>query len=227
MTLITPNPCYEIEIRGPLSVRARSELVRVLNERGAELKSERARRESYIFEAVKDGSLDLRLRKAESGPELVLKRGPQRLAIARWKHTVGLRQDVDFKELLEFFAHYGYKAGRVVRRDYTTYTWSPWSAAYSFKIVLAEVPDFEEYNYFEIERAVADREMIGPAVDQVHRVATELGLTCWSSEEYAVYLGDLKQVDRRYEWIPKHEVSFDGVLDQFPLLGLKSGLGGD
>ena len=226
MAIRVPNPCYEVEIRGPLqSERAQRALEAALAGVGAEVGNERLRRESYIFE-VNDGSLDLRLRKAEAGPELVLKSGPERLAVARWKHTVGLRSDLELKELQAFVAAYGYVKGHIIRRYYTTYTWAPNNPAYSFKIVVAEVPGWPQYNYFEIERAIVDEEMISHAIEQVNEVAARLNLACWSRDEYLAYLANLNkdEVDAPYEWKGGSPWSRIAPSNQFPMLPL--GLGG-
>ncbi|MCA1612547.1 MAG: CYTH domain-containing protein [Acidobacteria bacterium] len=176
-----PNPGYEIEIRGLLNADDRARVERLLESEGATLVGDHER-ESYVFE-LQDGGLDLRVRMAEKGAELVLKCGPERLATVRWKHTIRLHQEVSLKEALEFVSHYGFTRGRLVRRRYKTYAYRG-----RYKVVLATVPGAPAFDYFEIEASTVDSAATDGLVVEVEDVARELRLDAFSQDEYRTYL---------------------------------------
>jgi adenylate cyclase class IV len=190
-----PNPGYEIEIRGVLGANDRARVERLLESEGATLTGDHDR-ESYVFE-LQDGSLDLRVRMAEKGTELVLKSGRGRLATIRWKHTIRLHQEVSLKEVLDFVSYYGYTKGRVVNRRYKTYAYRG-----RYKIVLATVPGAQDFNYFEIEASADDFEAAESLVAEVEEVARELRLVVFSHDEYKAYLRAIDEagVDPLYQY---------------------------
>lgn len=194
-----PNPGYEIEIRGPLGAEDRARVERRLEAEGAKLTGDHDR-ESYVFE-LQDGSLDLRVRTAEKGTELVLKSGRERLATIRWKHTLRLHEEVSLPEVLDFVSFYGYTRGRVVSRRYKTYAYRG-----RFKIVLATVPGAPDFDYFEIEASAEDIETAGRLVAEVEEVARELRLAVFSQEAYKTYLKaiDAARVDPVYQYEGAH-----------------------
>ncbi len=193
--LNVPNPGYEIEIRGLLNAEDRARVERLLESEGATLARDHER-ESYIFEQ-QDGGLDLRVRMAEKGAELVLKCGRERLATVRWKHTIRLHQEVFLKEVLEFISYYGFTRGRVVRRRYKTYAYRG-----RYKVVLATVPGAPDFDYFEIEASTVDSAEADGLVAEVEDVARELHLVTFSQDEYRTYLTalDAAGVEPMYQY---------------------------
>jgi adenylate cyclase class IV len=181
-----PNPGYEIEIRGRLSAADRIRVEKLLESEGAKTSGEHDR-ESYVFE-LQEGSLDLRVRKVDKRPELVLKCGRERLAIIRWKHTLRLHDEVTLGEVLDFVSYYGYTKGRIISRRYKTYAYR------GCKIVLATVPQAPQYDYFEIEASTTDYAMACRFASDIEGIARELGVTPFSSpDEYRTYL---KAIDK-------------------------------
>lgn len=198
-----PNPGYEIEIRGLLHEEERGRLERLLESEGATLAGDNER-ESYVFE-LRDGGLDLRVRVAEKGAELVLKSGSERLATVRWKHTIRLHEEVALKGVLEFVSYYGFTTGRVVRRRYRTYAYRG-----RYKVVLATVPGAPEFDYFEIEASTDDFAAAEGLVAEVEQVARDLHLPVFSQDEYQTYLKALDEagVDPVYQYnSPRQAVS--------------------
>jgi len=188
-----PNPGYEIEIRGLLSAADRIRVEELLESEGAETSGEQDR-ESYVFE-LQEGSLDLRVRKVDKHPELVLKCGRERLAIIRWKHTLRLHDDLALGEVLDFVSYYGYTKGRIISRRYKTYAYR------GHKIVLATVPQAAQFNYFEIEASTTDYAEACRFAENIDGIARELGVTPFSSsDEYRAYLKamDEANVDPEY-----------------------------
>lgn len=190
-----PNPGYEIEIRGPLDAEGRARLERSLESEGATLAGDHER-ESYVFE-LQDGGLDLRVRMAEKGAELVLKCGRERLATVRWKQTIRLHQDVALEEVLEFVSHYGFTRGRIVKRRYKTYEYRG-----RYKVVLAAVPAAPGFDYFEIEASTTDPAAADALVAEVEEAARALRLVAFSEDEYRTYLKALDEagVDPAYQY---------------------------
>lgn len=190
-----PNPGYEIEIRGPLDTKERARVERLLVSEGATEVGDHER-ESYVFE-LRDGGLDLRVRVAEKGAELVLKRGQERLATVRWKQTIRLHQEVTLGEVLEFVSHYGFTRGRIVKRRYKTYAYRG-----RYKVVLATVPAAPDFDYFEIEASTIDFATAEGLVTEVEEVARELRLGAFAQGEYQTYLKalDAAGVDPVYQY---------------------------
>ena len=189
-----PNPGYEIEIRGLLSAADRIRVEKLLESKGAQTSGEQNRR-SYVFE-LQEGSLDLRVRMIDQGPELVLKCGRERLATIRWKQTIRLHEEVRLEEVLDFVSYYGYSKGRIISRCYKTYAYR------GFKIVLATVPHAPQFNYFEIEASTKDFDVARKSETEIAEVARELGLRAFSSpQEYRAYLNaiDKAGVDPQYQ----------------------------
>lgn len=188
-----PNPGYEIEIRGLLSAAERIQVEKFLASAGAETSGEQDR-ESYVFE-LQGGSLDLRVRKVDKQPELVLKCGQERLATIRWKHTLRLHDNVTLDEVLDFVSYYGYTNGRIISRRYKTYAYR------GYKIVLATVTQALQFNYFEIEASTTDYAQACKFAADIEGIARELSVTPFSSpDEYRAYLKamDKAGVDPEY-----------------------------
>jgi adenylate cyclase class IV len=204
------NPCYEIEIRGPLSFSCRESLECTLVDRGALLHGDHER-ESYIFQ-IKDGCLDLRVRTTDKGAELVLKYGLEPHATVRWKHTLPLGHSVHLDEAVNFLAYYGFNEGTVVKRRYKTYIYQG-----RYKFVLAEVPGFGEYNYFEIEATTNSLSRTGALAKDLLCLARELRLEVFSKRAYARYLQRLssRAVDKRFT-----SEGTNPAFGCFPTLGL-------
>lgn len=186
-----PNPGYEIEIRGLLTPDDRQRLEARLRAEGASFEGEHVR-ESYIFPLDQE-KLDLRVRETDEGPQLVLKRGRERLATIRWKHTLYLQKKVTLAETLKFVSHYGLEKGRFIRRSYATYDYRD-----QYKIVLATVPGAVNLDYFEIEAATDDFGAAIKFVPEIEKVARDLDLRFFSEDEYSKYLKELDKIDSEY-----------------------------
>ena len=177
---------YEIELRGPLSLRQKNKLLKFLNKFGRKIKE--YKRIQWCFKDSWEKNLDLRVKVTNNDVKLSLKLGnpskPHRKEI-----SLHLRKN-DLKKAFDFVKHLGYRKGFKAWRnaDIFEYKQIEWA--------IVEVPDHSYY--FEAEKLVRNKKEGQMAEDEIKKVAYELGLKVFSPKETLDYIGKLDREANKF-----------------------------
>ncbi len=177
------NKNIEVEVRGPLSKTAYDKALKVLEKKGTFIKKKERILIDYSTSdesgRMEKRTKDIRLRITNGIPEIIIKIGNWGAGEARREISIKAASGT-FDDLVETFAHLGWKKGVLCVRN---------SLVYSYKDVefaLVEVPGHSYY--FEAEMMIGESESKEEAIKYIKKVCTGLGLKTFTKKEYFDYL---------------------------------------
>lgn len=177
------NKNIEVEIRGPLSETSYSRVQKFFEKNGTFVeKKERILIDySTLNESggMEKRTKDIRLRVTNGIPEIIIKIGNWGAGEARKELSIKATSGT-FDDLVEAFAHLGWKKGVLCVRNSYVYCYK------DIEFALVEVP--QHSYYFEAEIMIGESESKDEAINYIKKICTELRLKTYSKKEYFEYL---------------------------------------
>jgi predicted adenylyl cyclase CyaB len=181
---MTETKNIEIEIRGPLTAKDYSKLVKFFQKNGRFVTKKERILIDYSTEGLEDRTRDIRLRVTNKVPEIVVKLGKMGGNEARKELSV-LAQFGDFDKLVQIFAALGLTKGVLCLRKSQVFMYR------EIEFTLVEVPDHSYY--FEAEKLIAADEDKDAAQKEISGVCRDLGLNLFDNEGLFAYIEKLNK----------------------------------